>query len=211
MAELFDADLFPSKLDIADRWLAGRPWRRGDPDVGVTKVASFRFDDPAGRVGVETHLLRVGTSGPIHVLPMTYRDAPMPGGGLALMSEMEHSVLGHRWVYDGTRDPVWVEEMVRCALSGGTGAEEMFRAADGTLGLLAPSMTVLGSGSGSGPIPAAGGLGVTVRGAACTITGPGYELTLAHVLDGSVTLPPGDTITGTWVGGRAPFASVVRR
>ena len=37
--------------------------------------------------------------------PLTYRDEPLDGAEDALITEMQHSVLGTRWVYDGLRDP----------------------------------------------------------------------------------------------------------
>ena len=70
----------------------------------MKRVAAFRFDDPAGEVGIETYIMRCG-AGLFHV-PMTYRGAPLEGG--SLIGELEHSVLGHRWVYDGPSDPVYV-------------------------------------------------------------------------------------------------------
>ncbi len=34
------------------------------------------------------------------------------GGGRAPRGTSEHGVLGHRWIYDGTRDPVLVAQLV---------------------------------------------------------------------------------------------------
>jgi OHCU decarboxylase len=81
-------------------------------------VGYFRFDDPAGEVGIETHLV---ADGPVlYQVPMTYRGAPLgtaPPG--ALIASAQHSVLGARWIYDGERDPVWVSQLLRLIRSGG--------------------------------------------------------------------------------------------
>ena len=79
-------------------------------------IGSYRFDDPDGRVGMETHLVSV--EGVLFQVPLTYRDAPLPDGGQALITEMQHSVLGRRWVYDGLRDPVYVVMLAGVAMTG---------------------------------------------------------------------------------------------
>ena len=79
-------------------------------------LGSYRFDDPDARVGMETHL--VSAEDVVFQVPLTYRDAPLAGGEAALITEMEHSVLGRRWVYDGLRDPVYVVMLAGVALTG---------------------------------------------------------------------------------------------
>ena len=39
----------------------------------------------------------------------------------ALIAMAEHSVLGTRWIYDATTDPVWEPELVRLVQAGGPG------------------------------------------------------------------------------------------
>ena len=51
---------------------------------------------------------------------MTYRPEPLADAEDALMGEMQHTVLGTRYVYDGCHDPVFVGELVRAVLTGGT-------------------------------------------------------------------------------------------
>jgi hypothetical protein len=58
----------------------------------------------------------------VYQIPMTYRDAPLPGAEDHLIATAEHSVLGPRWIYDATVDPVWVAELVRLVATGGTAA-----------------------------------------------------------------------------------------
>jgi hypothetical protein len=67
-------------------------------------AGSYRFDDPAGEVGIEGLLVR--RAGEVFHLPVTYRGAPLDGAEAHLITTMEHSVLGHRWVYDAAGDPV---------------------------------------------------------------------------------------------------------
>ena len=57
-------------------------------------IGSYRFDDPDGRVGMETHLVTAG--GALMQVALTYRDEPLDGAEDALITEMQHSVLGTR-------------------------------------------------------------------------------------------------------------------
>jgi hypothetical protein len=51
-------------------------------------------------------------------IPLTYRDEPLEGAEDAFITQMEHSVLGTRWVYDGLRDPRFVTMLAAVALTG---------------------------------------------------------------------------------------------
>nr|WP_257910073.1 phosphotransferase [Janibacter limosus] len=53
-----------------------------------------------------------GSTPVVYRVPLTYRDAPLEGAEAALVGEMEHSVLGHRWVYDAPHDPVYVTQLL---------------------------------------------------------------------------------------------------
>lgn len=53
-----------------------------------------------------------------HQIPLTYRDEPLEVADDALIVEMEHSVLGNRWVYDGLRDPRLVVMLAAVAMTG---------------------------------------------------------------------------------------------
>jgi hypothetical protein len=79
-------------------------------------IGSYRFDDPDGRVGMETHLVSAGPT--LLQIPLTYRDQPVDGAEHALITEMEHSVLGTRWVYDGMADPLFVVMLTGVAMTG---------------------------------------------------------------------------------------------
>ncbi len=53
MALIHHATLRPTKLQLLSDWLPTRSWYDG-PKGEVERVATYRFDDPAGAVGLET-------------------------------------------------------------------------------------------------------------------------------------------------------------
>jgi hypothetical protein len=131
-----EATLTPGKIELVAAWLPKQPWYQGQDSSDAARVASFRFVDPYGEVGIETLLVRSG--GQVYQVPLTYRSDPIEGAEDFLVGEMEHSILGHRWVYDGTGDPVYVDELQRIIRDGDDEAD---------LNIDAPkSMTVQGSG-----------------------------------------------------------------
>ncbi|MPY98815.1 MAG: 1,4-alpha-glucan branching protein [Actinophytocola sp.] len=105
------ATLAPHFRDFLPPWVARQPWYRGSGTPTLSPVGYFRFEDPAGDVGVETHLVTDGAV--LYQVPMTYRGAPLAGASDALITTAEHSVLGTRWIYDGEHDPVWRSELLR--------------------------------------------------------------------------------------------------
>lgn len=115
MALFHRATLAPSKADLVAQWAPTQSWGPA-ADVPIELIGSYRFDDPEGRVGMEVHLARAGDV--LLQVPVTYRDEPLHGAADALIVEMEHSVLGTRWVYDGLRDPALVVMLAAVALTG---------------------------------------------------------------------------------------------
>jgi len=111
--------LTPSFRDTLPTWTAGRPWYRGTGTPRLALLGTLRFEDPAGEVGMETHLVHDGSTA--YQLPLTYRGAPLEGAEDALVTRAEHSELGSRWIYDAEHDPVWNRLVVELAL--GRGAE----------------------------------------------------------------------------------------
>jgi hypothetical protein len=109
------ATITPTKDELIATWAPTRPWGPA-PGEPVDVIGSYRFDDPEGRVGMETHLVTAG--GALLQVPLTYRDEPLAGAEAALITEMEHSVLGTRWVYDGLRDPRFVVMLAGVAMTG---------------------------------------------------------------------------------------------
>ena len=114
MARFHVATITPTKAELIAAWAPTRPWGPGDEPIEV--IGSYRFDDPDGRVGMETHLAVVGDG--LLQVPLTYRDEPLDGADDALVGEMEHSALGTRWVYDGLRDPQFVVMLAAVAMTG---------------------------------------------------------------------------------------------
>ncbi len=108
------ATLTPPFRDFLPPWIARQPWYSGVGVPATRPVGFYRLADPAGVVGLETHLLTDGSA--VCQIPMSYRDAPLrqlAGGSqadpvTALITKAEHSELGTRWIYDAVRDPVWV-------------------------------------------------------------------------------------------------------
>ena len=118
MALLHKATITSGKLDALTAWLPGRSWLDGADVSTLTQVGSYRFDDPAGAVGIETLLVRTA-DGRLLQLPLSYRSAPLTGAEDALVTTMEHSVLGSRWAYDGCADPVSMHALATAILTGG--------------------------------------------------------------------------------------------
>lgn len=119
-AEIHDAILTPTKLELLAAWLPAQPWFAGNAD-DLTQVAAFRFVDPEGEVGIET--LLVASNGVTYQVPLTYRSEPLDEAARALIGELEHSVHGHRWVYDAVGDPVYVTELFRVIHEGDNEAD----------------------------------------------------------------------------------------
>ena len=142
MALVHRATVDPSKQELVEAWLPTRPWARG---LEITKkLAEYRFDDPAGEVGVETIVFATGDGTSVQV-PLTYRAAPLERGPTSLLvGTSEHSVLGARWVYDGCGDPVWAATLAAAILTGGSQAQ-MYLEEDGGRIDIPPRMTVQGS------------------------------------------------------------------
>lgn len=114
MAIIYRTSLTPSKMELLSAWLPRRPWYQGtDKDPELVKAGGFRLDDPAGEVGIEfmVALHGEGEQAAAYHAPLTYRGSPLDGAEDALIGTAEHGVLGRRWVYDGTRDPVLVAQL----------------------------------------------------------------------------------------------------
>jgi uncharacterized protein YndB with AHSA1/START domain len=183
-----DADITPTKPELLATWLPTQPWFTGDVSA-LQQVGSYRFDDPDGEVGMETHLVRAG-DGLLFQVPWTYRGVPLDGAESYLVGTMDHTVLGPRWIYDGFGDPVYQSVLAATILTGGTQAELVRELADGRTEIVEPSVRVKGSGSGSDVPPA--------------------DLEVVRVLDG--TTPEGDEVlTGTWAGANEPVVLAAAR
>lgn len=169
-ATIHDAELKPSKLELLAEWLPSQSWFKGDAGQ-LKRVASFRFVDPDGEVGIETIL--IGSEGTLYQVPLTYRAAPLDDAEDYLIGTLDHSVLGKRWVYEATGDPVYVAELIRVIHEADTEAD---------LSKGEKTMTVVGSG-------------ITL-----VSNASGEAARLVRVLDGRQLhrAAPLGTLTGTW-------------
>jgi hypothetical protein len=203
VAVIHRATLTPGKLELLAAWLPSRPWCDGVE--GLRQRGAYRFDDPAGEVGMESFLLQA-TDGPVLHVPLTYRAAPLDGAEDHLIGATEHSVLGTRWVYDACGDPVWVTALAIAALTGGSGAEEVVETEHGPEPRPATA-TVAGSGTTGTDVPVV--YRVTCEDAAATtlVRSDGLELTLVRRVG---TEAPGEALTGSWAGGGPAVLAGVR-
>lgn len=150
MALLHKAELHPTKLELLTDWLPAQPWMpsrvddRGQAEP-LERVAAFRFDDPDGEVGIETLLVQSGDA-PVVQVPLTYRAAPLAGGEQRLIGTMHHSVLGERWVYDASGDPVYATALATAILTGGSEAAQYYEV-DGRREAVPSTAQVIGSGA----------------------------------------------------------------
>lgn len=108
VAKIYDAELNPTKEDIAARF-----------GGIVSLLGSFRLVDWDDEVGIEV-LIGSDLDGRHVQLPLTYR--PSEVDPEHTLTEMDHSVLGRRWVSNALGDPVAVAQFIRTILEGDDGA-----------------------------------------------------------------------------------------
>ncbi|WP_146361749.1 CG0192-related protein [Arthrobacter yangruifuii] len=202
MALIYDAELRPDKMELISGWLPGTWWFPSTDPVAVRKVASFRFDDPEGEVGIETLIVEAGSA--LVQVPLTYRGAPLAGAEEFLINEMEHSVLGRRWVYDALGDPVYARALEAALLSRQPQATQYLDKDGGARELLPESMQVSSTGMPSGAelvdAPAAEPEGW----AASVVAGDGWEFSVVRLLDLDGRTAPDPSLTATWEGQDIP-------
>src|SRR5699024_1805421 len=146
------AQLSPSKVEVVTEWVTGQDWA-ADFDLAAAPlepVTSYRFDDPAGEVGLEVHIVR---SGDRHIqVPLTYRGTPLDGADQHLTSTMDHAVLGKRCVYAGMADPPFRQRLDDTIATPGTAARQ-FRGDDEDRRI--DEITEVAHASGTGPLAGA--------------------------------------------------------
>ncbi len=201
MALLHQAELVPGKLDLLAAWLPTRAWFPYPADAELTRATAFRYDDPAGEVGIETIVVRAG-AGPLVQVPLTYRAAPLVGADEWLVGTTEHSVLGRRWVYDGCADPVYVATLADVLFGRATQAEEFVAMADGRQLRREPLARVLAESTGDAAAGTALHGATALHGVTdsdpAVIATDAVELVLPRVLGRPAAADALATLTGTW-------------
>jgi hypothetical protein len=152
MALLHQAEITPSKLELISAWAPTQPWFPPGTSAAFANVGAYRLDDPAGEVGIETVFVQ-NSDGVVLQVPLTYRGAPLVGGERWLITTMQHSVLGERWVYDAVGDPVYLAAVASAALTGGVQAE-LYVEIDDERVLREPTARVVGNGRHGAATPA---------------------------------------------------------
>jgi Maltokinase N-terminal cap domain len=203
MAILHRATLTPSKLELLAAHVMKFSSLVNTSTSEYSLLGAYRFDDPAGKVGMEAHLVSTGLGPVVHV-PLTYREAPLVGADEWLIATTEHSFLGTRWIYNACGDPVYVQELVRAILTGGSGVEQFIATDDGPVPRPSTA-SAIGSGAAGTPVPHVDSVRADFDGNDTVITAGGLEIVVRHVLAEcqSVSSP---TLKGTWPDSDTPNA-----
>jgi Maltokinase N-terminal cap domain len=107
VATIHRTTMEPTKLELLTGWIPQQGWWvGGDRTPRLVPAGGFRLDDPVGEVGIEFMFVTDASDGTCYHVPLSYRAAPLAGAEDALIGTSEHGVLGTRWIYDGTQDPV---------------------------------------------------------------------------------------------------------
>ncbi len=197
------ATLTPGKRDLMDAWLPSRPWFDGL--AGRKPVGSFRFDDPAGEVGMEGFLLG-GEGLSTLFLPLTYRAAELAGAEEHLVGTTEHSELGTRWVYDGAGDPVLVQSLVTAMVTGAAGVDHEYDLGNGPESS-PTNAQVRGSGTPGTDVPTIGTVTCRDDGPLTIIETGALQVLLARIVGTDVAADA--DLTVTWKGGTAVIAGLL--
>jgi hypothetical protein len=197
VAVIHRAKITPTKAELIAGWVPSRVWSGGTA-APPALLGAYRFDDPAGEVGMETHLVRTA-EGVVLQVPLTYRGAPLAAAEHHLVGTMEHTHLGRRWVYDGCGDPVYVAALAAVIRTGGREAEEWVEA-DGAPVRREATATVIGSGPPGASVPAVEAV-EPIDGPTTTIVG---GLTVLRVIGQAVAPEGAETLAGTWSGQDEP-------
>jgi len=207
MALFHRATITPTKAELIAAWTPTQPW--GPPaDAALEVVGAFRFDDPDGRVGIETHLVTGG--GTVFQVPLTYRDAPLEGGDAAFITEMEHSVLGTRWVYDGLGDPLYLVMLAGVAMTGQGEALGM-AVYDGRWYIAPSNVRLHGGGWTEERVPVDGFEPTSADATSAVFRNDRFELTVHRRVTPGSRPPIG--LSASWSGGPGPvvLATVTER
>jgi hypothetical protein len=200
MATLHEANLRPTKIELLSEWVPSQPWAHDVNTSALESIGAFRFDDPAGEVGVETHLLRA-VDGVIIQVPLTYRAHALKGAEHSLITKMDHSVLGERWVYDASADPVYARTLAEAILRGGEQAELIYVGEGGPLKREATTW-VRGSGSPTDIVPIVEEVTFAHFGSVTIIDAGDLTLRVRRIVEAKADVDSlgGETLVGRWPG-----------
>jgi hypothetical protein len=207
MATLYRATITPTKAELIAKWAPSQPWGPSAADP-LALVGSYRFDDPEGRVGLETHIVRAGAA--LFQVPLTYRDEPLAGAEDAFITRMDHSVLGDRWVYDGLGDPRFVVMLAAVAMTGQGEALAMSEV-DGRWFIAPSNVRIHGGGWTQERVPVDGFELVSDEATASVLRNERFELTVFRRPEPGPR--PAIGLTANWdgLGGEVVLADVQER
>jgi hypothetical protein len=197
MALIYDTTMSPTKFELLASWLPSQPWFAGDP-AALAAVGAYRFDDPAGAVGIEGHLITAGDDTVYHV-PLTYRGAPLGDADAFLLGTSAHGVLGTRWISDASGDPVFRMALAAAIATGLTGAEEIVEDQAGTQQTRQATAAVQGSGAIGTQVPDLAEATVVNVGVRTRIENELAVLDLIRVVDPAMQVRPDQlSLQATW-------------
>lgn len=199
MAILHQAQVVPTKLELLQSYLHTIEGLGVSDTDELTVLGAYRFDDPAGEVGIETHLLSSSDGRTLHI-PLTYRAAPDSHLEPWLVGTTEHSVLGTRWCYDGVGDPVYQSALFRSITTNGTQARLEVLTDDG---VVERKPTVHVRGSGGPDVDQRSKMRVSRSGVDTTVRSAESVLTIHHAV-GQHADAGRPHLSGTWPGVSEP-------
>lgn len=190
MAEIYSAQLNPGKLDVVTTWLTAQDFADGLDleSAPLEAVSSYRFDDANGKVGLEVHIVASGDQ--YFQVPLTYREAALEGADEHFIANMDHSVLGRRWVYAGMGDPVFRDRLDAAIATAATSAKQYRIDDEGNRG---EEITEVAHVFGTGPLSGAEDVELL------------HQLTLESPAEGS----EGGLLLGRWPGQDTPVVLAV--
>lgn len=113
MAVIHHTTLTPGKMELLAAWLPSQSWYRGRGRAPeLAKAGGFRLDDPDGEVGIEFMVVTDAATATTYHVPLTYRAQACAEAARGPITTAEHGVLGRRWIYDGTHDPILAAQLV---------------------------------------------------------------------------------------------------
>jgi hypothetical protein len=183
MAVIHRTTLTPGKLELLASWLPAQSWYLGNGQKPeLSKAGGFRIDDPEGEVGIEFVVVTdaSGDQPLAYHVPLTYRGSPLDAADQALIGTAEHGILGRRWIYDGTHDPVLVAQLF-ALMKGETQPQSQSESNTADPSVIG-RFTQTGHGPATGPVAVPNGpdgTDILIRTAAATEpTSPTGELTI---------------------------------